>query len=468
MKDRKWRSGIAALICLLLFFSCKKENLITGSDALVSLSADTVRFDTVFTSAGSVTDLILIYNDNDGKLLLDKVTLAGGEASPFRINADGSPGPEIRNIEIAARDSIYVFITVKIDPTTVTQPFLVSDSIEIQFNGNSRMVQLQAYGQNANFLRTYRVSSNETWTNEKPYVILGGLQVMENAVLTIEEGTQIYVHADGPILVDGSLVVNGNHYDSTRVTFRGDRLDAPYKHYPAGWPGIFFRNSSRNNVLNYARILNAYQGIVAEGLSQNTNPKVQLNQVIIDNCYDAGVLAVGADVEMNNTLVSNCGKGIILAYGGKYRLTHSTVAAVSNQMILHKEPSLLITDFIKDGDQLFTAALDAQFTNCIFWGDGGPVEDEVVVGREGVQNFSVRFEHSIWKIKNEPAGVQQVNMLNADPLFDTLNSISGIYNFRLKENSPAINHGLPTGILTDLDGRPRNSATPDAGAYEKE
>lgn len=466
--DRVLRLGIVPLIILLLFFSCKKETFFTGSDARVSLSSDTVRFDTVFTSAGSVTDLILIYNDNDGKLLLDKVTLAGGEASPFRINADGSPGPEIRNIEIAARDSIYIFITVKIDPTTVTQPFLVSDSIEIQFNGTSRMVQLQAYGQNANFLRTYRVASDEVWTNEKPYVILGGLQVMENAVLTIEEGTQIYVHADGPILVDGTLVVNGNHYDSTWVTFRSDRLDAPYRHYPAGWPGIFFRNSSKNNVLNYAKVLNAYQGIVVEGLSQNMNPKVQLNQLIIDNCYDAGLLAVGADVEINNTLVSNCGKGIILAYGGKYRLTHCTVAAVSNQMILHKEPSLLITDFIKDGDQLLSAPLDAHITNCIIWGDGGAVEDEVVVGREGIQQFSVRFEHSVWKIKNEPAGVQQLNMLNADPLFDTLNSISGSYNFRLRDNSPAINHGLPAGLLTDLDGRPRNSDSPDAGAYEKD
>ncbi|HXS56850.1 MAG TPA: hypothetical protein VN726_12055, partial [Hanamia sp.] len=49
----------------ILFFSCKKESFTTSGDARLYTSADTLAFDTVFTSAGSVTQLFKIFNDND-------------------------------------------------------------------------------------------------------------------------------------------------------------------------------------------------------------------------------------------------------------------------------------------------------------------------------------------------------------------------------------------------------------------
>src|SRR5687768_2270059 len=76
-----------------LFSSCKKEGFISGPEARVYVSADSLRFDTLFTSTGSITRLFTIRNDNDQKLMISKVLLKGGTASPFRINVDGIAGP---------------------------------------------------------------------------------------------------------------------------------------------------------------------------------------------------------------------------------------------------------------------------------------------------------------------------------------------------------------------------------------
>jgi hypothetical protein len=66
-------------------------------------------------------------------------------------------------------------------------------------------------------------------------VILGGIQVDTTATLTIQKGTRIYLHADAPFVVDGTLRVQGSSHDTDRVYFSGDRLDEPYKDFPGSW-----------------------------------------------------------------------------------------------------------------------------------------------------------------------------------------------------------------------------------------
>ena len=86
------------------------------------------------------------------------------------------------------------------------------------------------------------------------------------------------MHADAPIIVDGTLKVNGDKDTVDRVVFRGDRLDDPYRDFPAGWPGIYFMGSSVDNVLNYAVIKNGYQSIGIQDPATNANPKLTLNE----------------------------------------------------------------------------------------------------------------------------------------------------------------------------------------------
>jgi len=452
----------------LFIISCKKESFITSGSAILHTSDDSLHFDTVFTSTGSITEFFRIYNDNNQKLRLNQVSLAGGASSFFKINVDGTPGPSVNDIEIEANDSVYVFVSVRIDPNAADLPFVVQDSISIQYNGNKKWVQLQAWGQNANFIRSQILEGNQTWTNNRPYVIVGGVQVDTTATLTIQKGCRIYLHADAPFIVDGTLQVNGEQYDSTRVVFRGDRLDDPYRDFPAGWPGIIFRGKSKDNVLQFAVIKNAYQGIIADDPSVNANPKITLSQCIIDNCYDAGIIGIRSNIKAQNCLVSNCGNDVELGYGGNYDFTHCTVASYSNIFITHKNPSLLITDFVKQNNTLLIADMNAVFRNCIFWGENGTTDDEVVTSKQGPV-FNVSFQNCLWKVKNNPANVTSANMIiNQAPSFDSVNNQKPFYSFRLKGDSPAINKGQASSLTIDLDGNPRSVGLPDMGCYEKQ
>lgn len=464
-----WRYFFSIVLITSIMASCSKDNLLTSEDASLGTTADTLHFDTVFTNTGSITQRFRIINTNDQRIRLSSVSLSGGNNSVFRINVNGEPGPLVTDIEIAANDSAQVFVNTTVPANTANLPFIIRDSILIQWNGNKRWVQLEAWGQNARYIRNGSININTEWNNDLPYVIIGPMTIAANARLQITKGTHIYMHSDAPILVDGSLVVDGDTAVADRVVFKGDRLDDPYRDFPAGWPGIYFRNSSNANRLDYAIIQNAYQGIVVEGQSGTTASKLVLNQCIIDNAWDAGLLAVNSSVEANNCLISNCGKSVQLIYGGNYLFRHCTIAAYSNSWMLHKDPVLFLSDGIRINNTVQTAPLQARFINSIFWSDGGTVENEVVAVKEGTSSWQVSFHDGIWKMKNPGEHLSAVNMqLNADPLFESATGAVNSYNFRLKSGSPAIDKGQPVSLTTDLDGRPRNNGLPDIGAFEKQ
>jgi len=455
---------------LLFFFtglllSCRKDRFTESAAAQLQPGADTLHFDTVFTTFGSTTQVLKIYNNNREGIRLQALRLAGGNASAFRINADGIPGPEVRGLEIAGRDSLYIFVTVTIQPNAAQLPFVVQDSIEIIWNGNRRFVQLEAWGQNARFLRNHRVLGSETFDNQLPYVILDRLTVDTNATLSITEGARLYFHANAPLLVQGTLLVDGGPQDSTRVLFTGNRLDAPYRNYPASWPGIVLTGSSRNNRLTYAVIRNAFRGIVAE---DNAAPTLlRLRQCIIDNAFETGLQVGSAQVDAGNLLIRNCGQNLQLLGTRLANFEHCTIVSYSNAFVQHKDPVLLISDQDLQGRN---SALNIRFQNSIFWGtDNGLVPDEVRLLRQGNLPVDIRFNDVLWRLRAAPAPATIINALNnQDPRFDSVDTQSPFYSFRLQQGSPALDKGAPASLPTDLDGRPRTvGLRPDLGAYER-
>src|ERR1700710_2882915 len=92
------------LLSILLIFSCKKETFTSSKDARISLSADTIHFDTVFTTVKSVTQSFKIKNDNNQKLRFNDISIKGGASSYFKINVDGIPGPSVKDVEVEAND----------------------------------------------------------------------------------------------------------------------------------------------------------------------------------------------------------------------------------------------------------------------------------------------------------------------------------------------------------------------------
>ena len=465
---------IAPIFLLMLtgMFSCKKDSFITSADASIATSVDTLKFDTVFTSIGSVTQTFKVNNLNNQKLMLTSVKLMGGANSAFKININGNPVPEIANLEIAANDSIYLFVTVTINPTLANLPFIVSDSIQIAYNGNIKYVQLQAFGQNAIFLRNKTITGNKVWQADTPYVILGSLRIDTTASLTIPAGTKIYFHADAPLVIDGSLTVNGTVLNE--VIFRGDRLDPDYKDLPASWPGLYFRGTAKNSVITHAQIKNAYQAIVVEEPSLNANPKLTLHKCKIDNAYDAGILAFNTSLTADNCLITNCGANINVVYGGNYNFTYCTVAGFYNGMIAHKKAVLSINNYADQNGTTITNTLNAAFRNCIFWGDNGTVTDEILVNKQGSDPFSVTFDHSLYKATNDPPNTTFINGIkNQDPLFDSIDVNHNVFDYHTTlYNSPVLAAGVnitTPAYLFDLDEKPRPVITaPDLGCYQKQ
>ena len=457
-------SPLVIAVCFL-FSACQKDAFITSNNASISTSTDSLSFDTVFTSIGSTTQSFKIVNTNSQKLLLSSVYLQGGTSSSYTININGVASATASNIEITANDSIYVFVTVRINPNLADLPFIVQDTVAINYNGNIKKVGLQAYGQNANFLRGRTITGNVIFTSNKPYVLLGGFRVDTNSTLTLEPGCRIYSHADSPIFIDGTLIANGTKENT--VIFTGDRLDEDYRDFPASWPGIYFRGSSKNNLLKFTVVKNAYQAIVAENPANNTSPKIRLQQCIVNNAYDAGILCIGSSLDADNSLIANCGSNINILLGGKYSFSNCTVAAYSTY-ISHKKPVLTINNFLLQNGNTITNELDAAFTNCIFWGEEGQVKDEIIINKQGNDLFSVKFNNCLYRASAVPSNSNFISSIqNEQPQFDSIDVSKKIFDFHISNPAaPGINKGVPVPFLRDLDGNNRSNGIPDIGCYE--
>lgn len=458
---------------IVFLFSCKKEKFTSSPTAFIATSVDTLHFDTVFTTTGSISQFVKIINKNSEGIHISSVRVAGGAASAFKINVDGTPGPSVTNVDVAANDSAYIFVTVTINPNAANLAFIVRDSIEISYNGNKKYVQLDAFGQNAHFFRNRTITGTEVWNNDLPYVILGGITVDVNATLTINKNCRVYMHADAPFIINGTLHVNGES-DNTRVIFTGDRLDEPYRDFPASYPGLIFTDASASNTINYAIIKNAYQGIVVVNQSFSA-PKLSINETIIDNAYQVGLAGINSTINGRNLLITNCGQNLVLLGGGTYNFTHCTVASYSTSVLPHKQPVVTIEDYYNDPIQgLVINPVFAKFTNCILWGEqNGFVDNEIADTLKATGSSQTTFQNVLWRMKSVPSSITQPagsNNFNQEPLFDTINVNQKIFSFHLKHASKAVDAGVSaavTGVTIDLLGRKRPVGTaPDLGCYE--
>lgn len=455
---------LISVAVLFTVISCSKDSL--SFDRGVYITSDTLFFDTVFTGAGSVTRSFKIINGNSSKALLSSVKVMGGNASSFKININGIPGPEQTGIAIPANDSIYVFVSALINPNAASAPFIERDSIAYTFEGATHFVQLQAYGRNANFLVNESIAANTFWNSPLPYVIIGGLTVNENIALSLAEGVRVYCASNAEITVNGTLQVNGTK--DAPVIFAGDRLDEPYSHYPAGWKGIRFTDNSKDNSLVFAQVKNAVNAISVINPSVNANPKLTLQQTIIHNAYEAGLYAKNSFININNSLISNCKKNLRIEKGGTYFFTNCTVAAYSTVYISHTEPGTVLQDFAVENNSTVYAALDANFTNCIFWGSETNVLNEFEAAKEGNLPFNINMVNSIFK-GNEPQYCTLTACLpNADPVFAVTEIADNVFDFHLSDGSPAIDTGTGTSFGADLDNNNRSIGATDIGCYEKQ
>ena len=452
---------LAFLVCLLLNGCNKDEELTFDPNAKVSLSADAILFDTVFTSIGSTSRRLKIKNPNANAININTIKLVGGNSSAFSLNINGNANSEVTNLRLNGKDSMSVFIKVNINPSSANLPFIVQDSILIEYNGNKQRIPLIAYGQNAVFLNNVTLTGNVTWSSPLPYIVYKSVTVAENAILTLPPGAKILFHNNASLHVKGTLIANGTKADS--IFFASDRLEQVYANQSGQWNGIHFYPESKNSKINYGIIKNGVVGLTVDSLSLNQQPKLLLANTIVKNMEVVGFLGYQTDLAAFNNLFYNCGQYLFyVAGGGQYNLKQNTFVGHTADFF-RKTPSLYFSD---DVSSTLAGNLNLTMYNNIVW---GRLADELVIDKKS-SNTTVVSNLQYNLLKSTQQNFQNHgNILNLDPQF--VNATSG--NFKLGNNSPAKSKGINlsgdpyfTGFLSkDLNNKTRIFPS-SLGCYE--
>lgn len=467
--------------CTAFFFSsCKKDKL--NTTAGISFSTDTLTFDTLFTTLGSTTKFFTIRNTQKQAIKISSIRLAGGNASPYRINVDGDAGTHFSDIEIPAKDSLYVFVEVTINPNLDNLPFIVEDSIQFSTNGNMQQVQLNAYGKNAHFIYADSIETNTVWNDDLPYVILNYLQIKQSACLTINAGCEVYFGGGAAMIVEGCLNVAGTD-TSNMVTFRGVRLDndvagRPYDDFPGQYAGLFFLRNSTGNI-KYLNMRNGAYGInvgnikttddatqnlaLLQSMSLSNAPTVTVENSKIYNQAFYGLFGFFGKINATNTLIYNCGTNVVGLYcGGDYEFLNCTFYSRGSAYISHsKDPVFYVNNFFDAvTPAIFPDTTRALFRNCIVY---GTLENEIVAqeATDNAHKIDIQIHNSVVKTNLNLTVPLFTNCTINDPQFiDVYKNM-----FKLKTTSSAANIGISPFPAIDIDGFSRNNP-PDAGAYE--
>lgn len=465
-------------VIIVLYSACRKDNLISNDPGIkLSFSTDTVIFDTVFTTIGSSTRQLMVYNSENKTIKISSIRLAGGPSSKFRINIDGISSTSAKDIEIAPKDSMYIFVEVTVDPNNLNNPLIITDSIIFLTNGNYQDVDLIAWGQDANFiladtyisgLPPFKIVAKEgetkIWTNDKPYVIYGYAVVDSVGQLIINQGCKIHFHNNSGLWIykGGSLKVNGTK--NNPVTFQGDRLEQAYKDLPGQWDRIWINEGSVDNEINYAIIKNGFIGIQAETFDSKMGNKLILNNTIITQMSGAGILTRDYKIIGSNLLITNCGQyALALSRGGDYEFKHCTFANYWGYTA-RQVPTIILNNYYEKTKNQFVYfdLNNAYFGNCIIYGN---IEEEISLDKYSSGGiFNYKFDHCLLKTKLPISNATFYNNCkkNLDPKFVDVSK----KDYHIKIDSPAKDAGNAAIIIPlDLDEKTRD-ALPDMGAYE--
>lgn len=487
------------LVVLITVSSCRKDFTTIPNFGNLEFSKDTVFLDTIFTNIGSSTYTLKVYNRNSKTITIPSIQLENGITSNYRLNVDGIPGKSFSDIDILARDSIFIFIETTVDVNTISNP-LYTDRILFDNGENQQDVDLVTLVQDAHFIYpgkdpismkidSLSLDGNPTtikgrfltdaelqFTNQKPYVIYGYAAVPADKKLQIDAGAQVYFHDNSGLIVDtdGTLEVNGTLNE--KVIFEGDRLENSFSRIPGQWGTIWLRKGSKENRIEHAQIKNGLIGILVDSLGTNNKPTLELKNTEIYNHSNFGILAREAHIEGENVVIGSAGQASFAGtVGGNYSFIHSTFANYWNNGI-RQLPTILVNNFftfIDSNNQEAVATRDlvrADFTNCIISGNNNIefVLDKVDGGlfNYTVTNSMIQFND----VTNAFGNNTELDFTNSNYQNIILNGIPNFRNtvlqdFIIGQNSDAINKAAASSVLLDLLGVDRSSA-PDIGAYQ--
>lgn len=475
---------LCLLVCMLMA-ACQSEILSDDPKDKLTFSHDTILFDTVFTSMGSSTKRVMVYNPNKNAVLIDRVDIASGRS--FRINLDGENQIEnLRDITLRGGDSLFLFVRADIDPQDSNSPVLVEDTIAFYLNSQAQHIYLQAYGQDVEIIRGSGGRLDTTQlrlSGDKPYLIYDTLLVAGN--LTIEQGATIYMHAGAMIYAYGSVRARGSL--EKPIVIRGDRTDmlfdsVPYRVASGQWDGLYFIHLDGTfrpkYELDYVDILSGSIGVYAYSESATLRPQMTLTNARIHNHSAYGLVLQNVDATVANTEISNCASYCVYLAGGKHNFVHNTIASyfgfpyttinIHNNILREDVAAVYINNLSKN-----MAPTTTSFYNCII---EGARKNNLVLATPLSEYYEGRFVGNYMRADSLPASLAANNVYASDSDTVVFRNVYyryqeyKYYDFHLDSLSPA--RGVADSIAAmafpyDRSGLKRK-AHPDAGCYEFE
>ena len=515
--------ALAALLGVVLTGCEPKEDLLTTNpSATLTASVEMVKFDTVFTSRGSITKRFWVYNRNARAVKVDEISLVGAASAVarFELIINGRDTTVLRDFELRGKDSVLVLAKVTVNPNAADTAFVVMDSVRLRANSTTRYVRLRAYGENARYYDAspgfaIKVACDTTWTPRLPIVLLGSALVDSSCTLTIAPGTRVYLANGASLVVQGQLLCGELGVGKAPVKFRGLRRDDfydttdprysaefytdlfKYGNTPGQWGTIVFQPCNDDRLLRENKLLNtdirnSTFGVLISNPRYLSGHQVRIESCFIRNAYFVGVYGVaagvgtGGGVVLTNTVITRCGERAVLGLGGgNWRLSHCTIE-LGGALFPRRDTEALAfsndVQFIKDGP-IYSRKTTLTVENSIVWSgltdpDRGGLQNEILLLREGTnQDSSYVFRHNVLQTRfnrfntdgaTYGRGESGTNVLNQDPRFRGAGSNLKL-DLRLDSlASPARRLGevLSPPVPLDLRNESRNPANPSAGAYE--
>jgi hypothetical protein len=432
----------------------------------LDFSMDTVVFDTVFTTIGSTTQRLKIYNNANQTLKIDEIQLLGGSSSPFRINVDGLKGTDFAGLEMEKGDSLFIFVEVTVQVNNSTQPMVIEDKIRFRTNGKDQFVQLVVWGQDM-YYHNKDINSG-TWPNDKPHLIYGYAGIDSAQTLNIQAGTQIYLHK-GALLYNYKGTLNISGTASNKVVLQGDRLESYYQTKSGQYYGIYMQEA-RPSTIQHVEIKNGTAGIHLFSKDPTfSGPTLTLsNSEIFNNSSHGIFIYAGAYVKAENCIIHKNGShALIVLEGGDFDFNYCHLIGFASA---GQTPAVGINNYYKPNGATSTNIGNiniGRLTNCVITGNQLTelVFDTSNPNGTAVLNFLVR--NCLVSSEEIPTASWYQNILwNQLPGFLNISE----NNYKFTTSSPLNGAADPAIFVvgnSDFEGLVfRDPSTPDIGAYE--
>lgn len=460
-------------VLLSVLVSCTNEEIVTNPKGDLRFSADTLTFDTLFSTVGSTTSWLRVRNMGNKTIRIASISLQSGGTSGFHLNLDGEANTSFANVEIPPHDSLFLFVQVSTNLQGASTPVKVTDAVLFDTDGPRKQIVLEAWSWDADFWKGKVITADTTLSPGKPIVIYDSLVVAENVTLNILPGTTLYFHDKAFMKVNGTLSALGTQ--NAPITFRGDRLDMvlpnlPYDYFSGQWYYMQLAPTSFNNRFEYVDIHGAYYGIIADSSSLEQS-KLKMYNSMVHNMVYSCIWSNTSSMEFGNCQLTNSGSYTVAQIGGNALYTHCTIA---NYLDNRDGPALILVNSLsdsKDTSIIRAYPMSAALHNCIVFGNR---TDEVGLGKRENIAWAASFWNCLLRASSIPITLAAVTNCKyaSDAKFLKLGSEvdKNVYDFRLDSISPARNIGSTTFLNSyplDRNGASRHlDGKPDAGAYE--